>query len=43
MGVILVPEEEISQLLEQIKDLNEDAKRQVIEDYLIARGHCRLE
>jgi len=43
LGAILIPEEEISQLLEQTKDLSEDAKRQIIEDYLVAKGHCRLE
>ena len=43
IGVMLVPEEEISQLLEQTKDLTEDVKRQVIEDYLVSRGHGRLE
>ena len=43
LGTILVPEEEIPQLLEQTEGLSEDAKRQVIEDYLIAKGHCRLE
>jgi len=43
LGTILVPEEEISQLLEQTKDLSENTKRQLIEDYLSAHGHCRLE
>lgn len=43
LGTILVLEEEISQLLEQTKNLSEDAKRQIIEDYLAAKGHCRLE
>ena len=43
LGVILVPEEEIPQLMEQTKGLTENAKRQVIEDYLIAHKHCRLE
>lgn len=43
LGIILVPEEEISQLLEQTKDLCDNAKRKVIEDYLLAHGHCRLE
>lgn len=42
-GIILVPKEEISQLMEQTKGLPENAKRAVIEDYLIAHGHCRLE
>jgi len=43
LGVILVPEDEIAQLLEQTERLDEDAKKQVIEDYLIEHGHCRLE
>ncbi len=42
-GTILVAEEEISQLLEQTKSLSENAKRRVIEDYLLAHGHCCLE
>ena len=43
MGTILVSEEEIPQLLEQTEGLSEDAKRQLIEDYLVAKGHSRLE
>ncbi len=43
LGIILVPEDEVSQLLEQTKDLSDDAKRKVIEDYLLARGNSRLE
>lgn len=43
LGVILVPEEEIDELMAQTADLDEDAKRAVIEDYLIEQGHCRLE
>ena len=43
LGVILVPEEEIAQLMEQTESLSEDAKRAAIEDYLVAEGHCRLE
>ena len=42
-GVILVPKEEVSQFMEQTKGLPENAKRAVIEDYLIAHGYCRLE
>ena len=42
-GIILVPKEDIAQLLEQTEDLSEDDERAVIEDYLIAHGHCRLE
>ncbi len=43
LGVILVPEEEIAQLIEQTDGLDEDAKRAAIEDYLVANGLCRLE
>ena len=43
LGTILVPEEEIPQLLEQTDGLDENAKRQIIEDHLVAKGHCRLE
>ena len=42
-GTVLVAEEEIPQLLEQTKSLSENAKRKVIEDYLLAHGHCCLE
>lgn len=42
-GIILVPKEEISQLMEQTKGLAESAKRAVIEEYLIEQGHCSLE
>lgn len=42
-GVILVPSEEVSQFMEQTRGLSENAKRAVIEDYLIAHGHCRLD
>ncbi len=42
-GIILVPKEDISQLLEQTNGLPDDAKKAVIEDYLITHGHCRLE
>ena len=43
LGVILVPEEEIAQLMAQTGGLGEDAKRAVIEDYLVEQGHGRLE
>jgi len=43
LGTILVPEDEIPELMDQTVGLDEDAKRQVIEDYLIAHGLCRLE
>lgn len=43
LGTILVPEDEVPDLLEQTKGLSEKAKRTVIEDYLLAHGHCRLD
>ncbi len=43
MGVILVPVTEVPQLLVQIAGLPDDAQRKAIEDYLTARGLCRLE
>ena len=43
LGVILVPEDEIDELIEQTEDLDEDGKKTAIEDYLIAEGHGRLE
>ena len=43
LGTILVLEDEIRQLMEQTGDLSEDTRRQVIEEYLIAHGLCRLE
>jgi len=42
-GIVLVPKEDISQLMEQTEGLPENAKRAVIEDYLLEHGHCRLE
>jgi len=42
-GLILVPKDEISPLMEQTEGLSESAQRKVIEDYLLAHGHCRLE
>jgi len=43
LGTILVPEDEVPDLLEQTTGLSEKAKRAVIEDYLLARGHFHLE
>jgi len=43
LGIILVPEEDINGLLEDIKDLSEDAARVVVEDYLATHGHGQLE
>jgi len=43
LGTILVPKDEIPDLMEQTEGLWEEAKRAVIEDYLVERGHCRLE
>jgi len=42
-GIVLVPKEEISQLIEQTEGSTEDAKRALVEDYLIAHGHGRFE
>jgi hypothetical protein len=42
-GIILVPKEDISQLMEQTEGLPENAKKATIEDYLITHGHCCLE
>jgi hypothetical protein len=42
-GIILVPKEEISQLIEQTEGLSEDAQKALIEDYLTARGYDRFE
>lgn len=43
LGVILVPREDISGLLEQTKGLSDDEKKALIEDYLIEHGQCILE
>jgi len=43
LGVILVPEDEIDELMAETEDLDEDAKREAIEDYLVEQGHCQLE
>ena len=43
LGIILVPEEEIDELLENIEDLSEDATRAQVEDYLATHGHGLLE
>ncbi|HEY32736.1 MAG TPA: DUF4352 domain-containing protein [Dehalococcoidia bacterium] len=43
LGIILVPEEEIDELLEQTKVLTEDAARVVVEEYLFTHGHGQLE
>lgn len=43
LGTILVPEEEIDQLLEDTEDLSEDARLAAIEDYLLSHGHGKLE
>ena len=42
-GIILVPKEDISQLMEQTEGLTENAKKEVIEGYLLEHGHCCLE
>jgi len=43
MGIILVPEEDIPQLLEQTADLSEDSARTIVENYLINNGIGQLE
>jgi len=43
LGTILVPEDEVPDLLEQTKGLSDQVKRTVIEDYLLAHGHFHLE
>ena len=43
LGTILVPEDEVPDLAEQIRGLSDHTKRTVIEDYLLAQGHCRLD
>lgn len=43
LGIILVPEEDINGLLEDIKDLSEDATTVVVEEYLTTHGHGQLE
>ena len=42
-GIILVPTEEISALMEQTAGLSENATKEVVEGYLLERGHCCLE
>lgn len=43
LGIVLVPEEEIDGLLEETEDLSEDAKRALVEEYLVTQGHGLLE
>jgi hypothetical protein len=43
LGEILVPEEEINDLLEQTEDLSEEARRALVEEYLLTHGHGLLE
>lgn len=42
-GTILVPEDEVPDLLKQTSNLPDDAKKKVIEDYLSACGHAILK
>ena len=42
-GIILVPTEEISALMEQTAGLSENATKEVVEAYLLEHGHCHLE
>jgi hypothetical protein len=43
LGIVLVPEEEIDELLEETKDVSEDAARVIVEEYLITHEHGLLE
>ncbi len=43
LGVMLVPEDEINDLLEQTEDLSEEARKALVEDYLLTHGHGLLE
>lgn len=43
LGVMLVPEEEIDDLLEQTHDLPEETRKALVEGYLLTHGHGLLE
>jgi hypothetical protein len=43
LGVLLVPEDEIDDLLEQTEDMTEEARKALVEEYLLTRGHGLLE
>ena len=43
LGEILIPEEEIDDLLEQTQDLSEEAQKAYVEEYLLTHGHGLLE
>ena len=43
LGEILVPEEEIDDMLEQTEDLSEESRKALVEDYLLTHGHGLLE
>ncbi len=43
MGIILVPEKDVSQLLGQTMGLPDEARKKAIENYLLARGVLRFE
>jgi hypothetical protein len=43
LGVLLVPEEEIDDVLEQTEDLSEEDRRAFVENYLLTHGHGLLE
>jgi hypothetical protein len=43
LGTVLVPEEEIDQMLEDTEALSEDARLAAIGDYLLSHGHGKLE
>jgi hypothetical protein len=43
LGEILIPEEEIDDLLEQTQDLSEEAQKAYVGEYLLTHGHGLLE
>jgi len=43
LGVLLVPEEEINDLLDETSELSEEARKAFVEDYLLTHGHGLLE
>ena len=43
LGTVLVPEDEVADLLDGTRDLLDDAKKTAVEDYLVSEGHGRLE
>jgi len=43
LGTVLVPEDEIDQLLERTRGLDEEASQAAVEEYLLSHGHGRLD